>query len=84
MISGVYFYTNNGQNWSKTSLNNQTVTCFAFSGNYIFAGTYGDVYLSTNNGQNWMHTSLNKKCFILNHLINKIFAATANNNGLYL
>ena len=54
--------TNNGINWSQTTLNNKTVYSLVAYGNNIFAGTifYG-VYLSTNNGTSWTQTALNNK-----------------------
>lgn len=56
---GIYLSTDNGQSWTQTTLNNQTVKSFATSVNnfdkseqVIFAGTenYG-LYRSTNYGQ---------------------------------
>ncbi len=43
---------NNGNNW--TTVYNQGVNVFAFSGSNIFAGNYTGAILSTNNGNNWV------------------------------
>jgi hypothetical protein len=45
--------TDNGQNWTQTSLNDRTVRSLAVSGSNVFAGTSSGVYLSTNNGETW-------------------------------
>lgn len=58
---GVFFTTNNGQNWTQTSLSNQTALSLTANGSYIFAGTWNGVFLTSNNGQNWTQTSLNNK-----------------------
>ena len=52
--NGVYYSTNNGMNWSQTSLTNQQTYSLLISGNNIFAGnTYPpSIHLSTNNGTN--------------------------------
>ena len=62
--NGVYLSTNNGINWTQTSLNNRTIFSLAVKDNIIFAGSYNNltpygVYMSTNNGINWTQTSLN-------------------------
>lgn len=85
---GVYLSTDNGANWTQTSLNNQTVYSLAINGNYIFAGTTAPangLYLSTNNGSNWIQTSLNNRA-VLSLAVNgdHIFAGTGANNGVYL
>ncbi len=55
--NGLWLSTNNGQNWTQTSLN-KDVRALAVSGSYIFAGTFGDyVFFSTNNGVNWTAVS---------------------------
>ena len=57
---GLFLSTNNGQNWTQTSLNNHDVIALALSGTNILAGTDTiGVQCSTNNGQNWIQTSLN-------------------------
>jgi len=82
---GVYKSTNNGLNWTQTSLNNQQVYAVVTIGNNIFAGTGGNgVYLSTNNGTNWTQTSLNNKnVYSLKTLGNTIVAGAAY-DGVYL
>ena len=52
--NGVYLSTNNGNNWTLTSLTNKYVYSLASSGNYIFAGTDTGVYISTNYGTSWI------------------------------
>jgi hypothetical protein len=82
---GVYLSTNNGTNWTQTTLNNRNVYSLAVNGNNIFAGTYQyGVYLSTDNGINWSQTSLSNQ--VVNALVangNNIFAGT-NPNGVYI
>jgi len=84
-LTGVYISTNNGNNWTQTSLNNLEVDALAVSGNYIFAGTDGSgVYISTNNGTNWAQTAMNSKS--INSLAtfgNNVFAGTVY-FGIYL
>ena len=49
-LFGVYLSTNNGQNWTQTSLNNQTIYSLAISGSSIFAGTSFSGYCSASDG----------------------------------
>ncbi|NOS86668.1 MAG: T9SS type A sorting domain-containing protein [Ignavibacteria bacterium] len=57
--SGIFLSTNNGTNWTQTSLINQSVRVIAVNENYIFAGTLGNgIYSSSNNGTNWNQTSI--------------------------
>jgi hypothetical protein len=62
--SGVYVSSNNGTSWSQTSLDSLNVSCFAVSGNKVFAGVNGSpnasngVYVTTNNGTSWTHIGL--------------------------
>jgi len=59
---GVRLTTNNGINWTQTSLNTGYVTALSICGNNTLAGTIANgVYLSSNNGTNWILTSLNNK-----------------------
>jgi hypothetical protein len=86
---GVYLSTNNGTNWTQTSLNNQTVYALAVNGNYIFAGTHlQGVYLSTNDGASWIQTSLSHpRVYSIVIGGNNIFAGTYDTgtaNGVYL
>jgi len=79
---GVFRTTNNGQNWSQTSLNNIYARALATSGSNIFAGngmtiSGPGVYLSTNYGLNWLPTSLTyDTVFSLAVSGNNIFAGT--------
>jgi hypothetical protein len=50
--NGVYISTNDGANWSLTSLNKQG-SVLLVDGSNIYAGTPLRVYVSSNNGQNW-------------------------------
>jgi hypothetical protein len=50
--NGVYISTNDGANWSLTSLNKQG-NVLLVDGSNIYAGTDLRVYVSSNNGQNW-------------------------------
>ena len=38
-LEGVFISTNNGSNWTNTSLNSGTIWCLAVNGNIVFAGT---------------------------------------------
>jgi len=82
---GVYLSTNNGENWTSTSLPGYTVWALTANGNNIFAGTEGNgVFLSTNNGLNWTQTTLNNRT-ILSLAVNgsNVFAGTNSNFGVY-
>ena len=76
--------SNNGNSWTKTSLN-KAVYALAVSGTNIFAGTWADqgVWLSTNNGTTWAQTALNtgyvSSLFIVG---STIYAGTG--SGLYI
>ncbi len=83
--TGVFRTTNEGNNWTITSLNNRTVYSLVISGGsldvtgeVIFAGTYEyGVYRSTNNGSNWTQVGLNGKyVYALAISGNTIFAGT--------
>lgn len=56
--SGVFVSSNNGINWSQTSLNNKIITGMTAKGGYIFAGSslypssYG-IWISGDNGNTW-------------------------------
>lgn len=84
-FTGVYISTDNGQNWSQSSLNNQSIRSLAINVNNVFAGTdINGVYFSTNNGQNWTQTTLNdQKVFSLAIISSIIFAGTQD-HGIYL
>jgi hypothetical protein len=83
--SGVYISTNNGTNWTKTTLNNKLVYSLATLGTIIYAGTSSSgVYSSSNNGSNWTQTSLNTQTiYALTVNGNTIFAG-ASGNGVYI
>lgn len=74
--SGVYYSSNGGYNWSKTSLNNKTVYSLAIKNNSIIAGSQVAIYLSVDNGQTWSQT-LNHYGLSLLVYENKIFAGTS-------
>jgi photosystem II stability/assembly factor-like uncharacterized protein len=84
--TGVYLSTNNGTNWTQTSLV-MTVYSLASSGNTVYAGGSGNgVYRTINNGVNWVQTSLNNQ-FILTLAVigNTIFAGTGSpQNDVYI
>lgn len=82
--SGVFISTNNGINWSQTSLSVPWVRSLLISGSYIFAGTdKNGIYRSTNNGVNWSQTSItNKTVFALGVLGSYIFAGI-DSTGIY-
>ncbi len=51
---GVYVSTNNGLNWTATTLFNGTILAITSSNNYIYAtGSSGFVNISSNNGASW-------------------------------
>ncbi|MCX6162284.1 MAG: T9SS type A sorting domain-containing protein [Ignavibacteriae bacterium] len=83
--TGIYISTNNGTNWTHTSLNNQEIRSLLVNGNNIFTGTKPNgVFLSTDNGTSWAQTSLNSHD-ILSLAVNgnNIFAGS-DSNGVYL
>ena len=55
---GVFKSTNNGINWSQTSLTNEYILSFAInSDGHIFASAYKSIFRSTDNGDNWVEVS---------------------------
>ncbi len=81
---GVWLSTDNGTNWTRTSLN-RWVLSLAANGNNVFAGTtdYSGVYSSTDSGTSWIQTLLGPRgVFSLALNGNNVFAGT--NYGLYL
>lgn len=59
---GVWYSTNNGNNWINTSLNDGNISSLSFCGSILFAGSsVNGVYYSINNGTNWLQTSLNNR-----------------------
>jgi len=55
---GIYRSTNNGVNWTSTSLNNQSIFTLYVSGGTVYAGTSNGIYTSVNNGANWTQSYL--------------------------
>lgn len=56
LAPGVYISTNNGLNWSQTSLSNTVIESLASSGSQVWASDFsgsGRIFTTTNNGQNW-------------------------------
>ena len=81
---GVYRSTNDGLNWTQTSLINQSGNVLLINGNIIYAGTNQGVFKSTNNGQNWTQIGLsNRSIWALTILGNNIFAGTDFGHGVY-
>ncbi|MFA5012802.1 MAG: T9SS type A sorting domain-containing protein [Ignavibacteria bacterium] len=80
----LYKTSNNGNLWTKTSLN-KAVHSLAVSNTNIFAGTWADqgVWVSSNNGTNWTQTALNtgyvSSLFVVG---SNIYAGTG--SGLYI
>ncbi|MFA7361062.1 MAG: T9SS type A sorting domain-containing protein [Candidatus Kapaibacterium sp.] len=79
--NGVYISTNDGANWSLTSLNiNGNV--LLVSGSNIYAGTTNGVHLTSNNGTNWNQLGVGPQgVWALAKYGDTIFAGTG--NGLY-
>lgn len=82
---GVFISSDNGNSWTRASLNNITVWAFVSIGNTLYAATDGNgVFQSTNNGNSWTQTSLNNKAVLsLTTIGQNIFAGTVN-NGVYI
>ncbi len=83
--NGVYLSTNNGNNWTQTSLNDKWVFSLITHGSNVYAGTYDSgVFRSTNNGINWIKTTLNNKSiFSLGTIGSNILAGTYA-TGMYI
>ena len=81
---GVYRSTNDGLNWTQTSLINQSGNVLLINGNIIYAGTNQGVFKSTNNGQNWTQIGIsNRSVWALTIHGNNIFAGTDFGHGVY-
>ena len=81
---GVYRSTNDGLNWTQTSLINHSGNVLLINGNIIYAGTNQGVFKSTNNGQNWTQIGLsNRSVWALTVHGNNIFAGTDFGHGVY-
>lgn len=62
---GVYISTNNGLNWSMTSLSNKGIISMAASSSQVLAATVSSgIYNTTNNGVNWVQISSNVSGFL--------------------
>jgi hypothetical protein len=91
---GVFLSTNRGTDWvafnTGLGINSGTVSCFAQTGNYLFAGTSGyGVYLSTNNGTSWSAVNTGFKTTngtwvsSLLRTGSAVFAGLSNKGGIY-
>ena len=56
--SGIYYTTNDGVNWTQTSLNNKQVWSLTTKDTNIIAGTNTGVLYSSDNGSNWTQSSM--------------------------
>ena len=82
---GVYVSTDNGANWSQTSLNNKFIYSLTIAGNNIIAGSQYATYRSTNNGTSWIQTNLGNYYSVVSLATygNNVFAGT-NGDGIYI
>ncbi|HEY5537007.1 MAG TPA: T9SS type A sorting domain-containing protein [Ignavibacteria bacterium] len=71
---GLWKSSNNGNNWSRTSIDSIYVYGIEVFGNRVIAGCAGGVWVSTNNGDNWHQSSLNS---------GSIRALSSNGTNLY-
>jgi hypothetical protein len=71
--------TNNGANWTISSLQGQVTYCFCSDSNAVYAGSTSGIYKSTNGGFNWYQSGLNygNTIYALYKYNNKIFAGAA-------
>jgi hypothetical protein len=59
---GVYLTTNNGTNWTHTSLNNEFTQTLLINNNYMYCGTISHgLFYSTDYGINWTQSNLNNR-----------------------
>lgn len=57
--NGLYYSTDIGNNWIKSSLNDYKITCLSSSGSNIFVGAQDSgIFVSTNFGNTWIHNGL--------------------------
>ena len=80
---GVYYSTNNGDNWIAT---NQCGSVYALAtlGTNVYAGSsQTGVFRSTNNGVNWTQTSLNNKTVNAFATLSPYIFAGVANDGIY-
>jgi len=80
---GLFVSSNNGSNWTQTSLNNNVLS-LAVTGNYLIAGTSSNgIYRSSNNGANWLSTNITGQMIrTLAVSGNNVFAGFT--NGVYI
>lgn len=82
--AGVYVSTNDGLNWTQTSLNNKVVFSIYTSGSNIYAGTANSgIFLSTNDGVTWGLVSAPYTFYSITGNGNRLFAGAANNGLFY-
>ncbi len=83
--NGVYLSTDNGTNWTQTSLNNRDIRALAIIGNNVIAGTMNNgIYFSTNNGASWTQSNLiSEDVWTLAVGGNNVFAGT-DHTGVYI
>ncbi|MBL7127713.1 MAG: T9SS type A sorting domain-containing protein [Ignavibacteria bacterium] len=83
--NGVYLSTNNGANWTQTSLNNRDIRALAIIGDNVIAGTMNNgIYFSTNNGASWTQSNLiTEDVWTLAVGGNNVFAGT-DHTGVYI
>jgi ligand-binding sensor domain-containing protein len=82
---GIYFSTNNGDNWVNIGLKDVHINAFEIDDRYVYAGTNGrGIYRSSNNGGNWEEISkgLPNK-FIQLLMIEGEYLYTGTETGLY-
>jgi hypothetical protein len=80
---GVYKSTNNGANWTQTSLpacTNGEYTAMAINGNNVYTSGFCGTFLSTDFGLNWIQSSTNVGAHAFAIYGNNIFAGDA---GVY-
>ncbi len=84
-VNGVYLSTDNGANWTQTSLNSEYISSLAIYGNNIYAGSiFNGIYLSTNNGANWSLVLGNSESVTALAVNNNYVYTGVANNGIYV
>ena len=87
--NGIYYSTDGGATWTKTSLNSGMInTLIMANDGTIVAGTYNNgIYYSTDNGKTWVQSSLDNSNGGFNALIvandGTIIAGSYNYKGIY-
>ena len=54
---GIFYSSDNGQNWTPAGLEGRSVFCLLVRGIYLIAGTDGYAYISPDNGVTWNNIS---------------------------